>query len=98
MELVGKINIERISTEEYAVIFDIPDNCDFVLEDDSRGSYNIIVTLIPPATSPSSTYNTHIFDSRAYEGNIVISFDQQDYQVNLVDRKVKPVIRIATIE
>ncbi|WP_291113613.1 hypothetical protein [Flavobacterium sp. UBA6135] len=96
MELVDKINIDRISIEEYKVTFDIPDNCDFYLQDDSKGNYDVIVTLTPPATIPSSSYVTHVFDTKAYGDNISISFDQQEYQTNLASRKIKPVFRIAT--
>jgi len=98
MELVDKINVNRISTENYTVTFDIPDNCDFVLLDDTKGGYTVEVNLVPPATSPSSSYHTHIFDTRAFDGQIDISFDQQDYQTNLAARRIKPVIRIATID
>ncbi|MDP2161452.1 MAG: hypothetical protein Q8K02_13285 [Flavobacterium sp.] len=96
MELVGKINLERTSIEEYTVSFDVPDNCDYSLTDDSRGNYVVFISLIPPATSPSSTFTTHDFDTRAYDDKIEIIFDQEEYEDNTSTRKTKPVISITT--
>jgi hypothetical protein len=96
MELVGKIILERTSVEEYTVSFDVPDNCDFLVTDDTKGGYIAEVTLIPPATSPSTTFTTHSFDARAFDDKIEISFDQEEYTGSTSSRKIKPVYRIDT--
>jgi hypothetical protein len=96
MELVGKIILERTSIEEYTVSFDVPDNCDFSVTDDTKGGYLVEVSLIPPATSPSTTFTTHSFDTKANNDMIEISFDQEEYSPSTSTRKIKPTIRIET--
>jgi len=93
MELLGIYSINRINSDTYEVVFQIPNNSNYNLRT-SQGNYSVEIQLNSGQTEPSTEYNTFNFTALAYKEEILIEFIQQEYSSSPSDYKTKPIIRI----
>lgn len=90
-ELLGSYQVKRIDIQNYKVSFDIPDNCNFSI-DEKDGIYTVNIELKSGETTPSKTYVTHTFDTKAVGGEIEIAFKQKDNPYNRTKPRMKILI------
>lgn len=83
--MLGMYTFEKVSSDDFKICFEIPDNCNYVLNQAS-GKYTIEIHLNPGEKSPSSNFESQSETVSLISGVLDTTFEQYPFSLPMVQK------------
>jgi hypothetical protein len=83
--MLGMYTYEKISSDDFKICFEIPDNCNYVLNQAS-GKYTIEIHLNGGEKSPSTNFDQHSESVSLINGELDLTFEQYPHNSPMINK------------